>query len=789
MRSPPPSKIHRAPAPPRRGSLPAKPNVELRLAIGKDGLGLELARPARIACVEVTDLAATLPTARFPIDVSGGVARFRHRRGLLQALALEAPSRGVERWAAPRLRGLVSAEAPEVWISARGDGATFALSANERALEEKGTPRILAFDLFILADGDDLLFVVAGARGAGLAAPATALATAAVETLLEGTGAVREGAQLRIARASERIGRALLPDAGARAPSAEGMRWTAIAASGDSWLLRASTHGAAAQPSDDALRGRESAALTRDADDARFAGDLVRARALDLTSLERAPRHPDIARRIAEIDQLAGDRAEAALATLALAGRNVSGSPEPSGVLAAALLAETGDQYAAVAAFARVGEAEVVPALGAYAFERAAELSADPYEALALLDRGLARAPRTMRLRWSRMRARLAVGRLEDALADVEHLEAQATTAEKHFVWRRAGEAWSRAGHRAEAATLFERALRYAPDAPEALAGIGMALVAEGRAARGVVLLTRAIELAEKAGVSAHATSIELARALADALEDLPAAIARVQTVPNDAAEAREARGLEGRWRARLGDLAGATLAFARLRDLASTGAGRPGTSALDFLIEAADFEREERADLFGAQRHLAAALQLAPHDARALRMYREVGAEIARGAKGEERAPLPMAGNEDADEFGEEEPETHVGKRSSPTRLDIAFAKDESPIADGGDGALSDEAEARASARVDDLIRVLHIDPTRDEIVDELAALLQSLGRSHELLALLIARLEDATPERRAALAAPTRAVLERLEKSARDEGRESEAQLFRDAIAMLRL
>src|SRR5579883_1989616 len=56
------------------------PDVALRLAIGRAGVGIELASPTRVGCLTITELTAALPGARFPLDVSGGVARFRHRR-------------------------------------------------------------------------------------------------------------------------------------------------------------------------------------------------------------------------------------------------------------------------------------------------------------------------------------------------------------------------------------------------------------------------------------------------------------------------------------------------------------------------------------------------------------------------------------------------------------------------------------------------------------------------------------------------------------------------------------
>jgi len=67
--------------------------------------------------------------------------------------------------------------------------------------------------------------------------------------------------------------------------------------------------------------------------------------------------------------------------------------------------------------------------------------------------------------------------------------------------------------------------------------------------------------------------------------------------------------------------------------------------------------------------------------------------------------------------------------------------------------------------------------------VVDELVTLLTRLGRSMDLLALLSARLEDAPPERRDALLPRHREVLATLEREARADGREAEADLFKMA------
>jgi tetratricopeptide (TPR) repeat protein len=512
----------------------------------------------------------------------------------------------------------------------------------------------------------------------------------------------------------------------------------------------------------EAAHAREAGGLARASDDALFANEMEGARALAVAALERAPRHRELSRRIAEIDRAFGGRAEAALATMVEAEREAG---DRDGLLVAELLAEVGDLDAAVASLARVGETEAVAPLAARAFERAAELTRDPHDALVWLDMALARAPALTRIRRSRLVRRLAAGRIEDALADAEHLEAQASGAkERHAVWRHAGRAWQDAGRQTEAAPLYERALRFDPEDPEAFAGLGSALVASNRAARGTALLAHAASLAEARGDAAPHIVLALAIALAEAMDDRPAAIARVRSIASDAREALRARGFEGRWRAGLGDLAGASFAFARMRELADVLVDAPADAtrspAVERLVEAADFEATLRDDLHAAQRHLACALRLAPHDEAAGAAYRDVGYRIAG------RPPPPS--------------EEEVAPR---VPLDLGLPQDGLPEA----MEPAAEGEAEDAARVDELTLTLRANPTDDSVVDELSERLLRLGRSHDLLALLSARLEDAPPERRAALLPKQREVLSRLEHDAREAGREIEASLFKDALAML--
>jgi hypothetical protein len=149
---------------------------------------------------------------------------------------------------------------------------------------------------------------------------------------------------------------------------------------------------------------------------------------------------------------------------------------------------------------------------------------------------------------------------------------------------------------------------------------------------------------------------------------------------------------------------------------------------------------------LLAAQRHLACAQRLRPSDADVDREYRAVCAALSPRV-----APVPVPAASPA-----------------PTR-------DVEPEAELD--------EAHASARVEELTRTLQNDPSRDDVVDELTAHLMRLDRGLELLALLSARLEEATPSRRTELLPAQRTVLQRLEEKARGAGREMEASLFRDA------
>ena len=64
--------------------------MPLRLTVAGGALGLELYEPVALEPLVVEDLAWSLPKLRFPVDLSGGVDTFRHRRGELTRLELGA---------------------------------------------------------------------------------------------------------------------------------------------------------------------------------------------------------------------------------------------------------------------------------------------------------------------------------------------------------------------------------------------------------------------------------------------------------------------------------------------------------------------------------------------------------------------------------------------------------------------------------------------------------------------------------------------------------------------------
>jgi hypothetical protein len=255
--------------------------------------------------------------------------------------------------------------------------------------------------------------------------------------------------------------------------------------------------------------------------------------------------------------------------------------------------------------------------------------------------------------------------------------------------------------------------------------------------------MARAVELADRKGVAAYDAVLALARALADSAGDLPHAIARLRTIPAGEPQSLDARGLEGRYRASLGDLAGASIAFAQMRDAIELAKEIDQQRACAWLVEAARFERHVKKDPLSAQRHLGSALQIMPRDNKILSLFREAAAEAARASREASRAPVSDA----------------------PAPFDRAL-------------------EEERAARLTDQLRG---DPSSHSIALELAHVLARLGRDLDLFALLSARLEDATEETRPDLVPLQRAVLGRMVERARRDRRVDDEKMYSGALARL--
>src|SRR5262249_39440018 len=171
--------------------------------------------------------------------------------------------------------------------------------------------------------------------------------------------------------------------------------------------------------------------------------------------LERAPRDPDLARRLADLDRVVGGRADAALATLL-----ETMTAAEAGFLAGELLAATDSPQGSVLALRQAAERGVSGPLAALALLRASQAPETIRERLDLLDQAVARSPALEAPRWARFALRLELADLKGAMIDAEHLEAAARGAHKrHEVWRRAADGFLAQGHHAKSVTLFERAL------------------------------------------------------------------------------------------------------------------------------------------------------------------------------------------------------------------------------------------------------------------------------------------------------------------------------------------
>jgi len=711
--------------------------VELRLALARGHLGIELSRPFRFGALELVDLQVRLTNVRFPVDLSGGVRRFRHVRGSLTRMKVELPLFDGSRALSPKLHALFVVA--ELTLAACRDGVVVGVATEGGAL---------AFDVLAAPIGEHVRLIVEAARGTGLPDAAHTLACRALSALL-GDQAEQTGSAFLLRDPFGEICREVLPAAGARAPATRGLNsYFHVVDDGKSGrvALSASADEAPAQLSPRVVRALETVELLSEADSAAISGDRETARRAYLAAIEKAPRHPEAVHRLAALDLSFGDRAEAALSTLIDLG-----SATDAGLLGSEVLAAMGEREAAYVAAVRAASDEPFGRLAAHAWLRAAELSDEREARASALDAALSRAPAMANARWARVELALSHGDVKSALGDVSHLEAAAPGRDqKHEALRRAAELFLTRGLPAESERLFERALRWEPKSSAAVAGLARALRDRGKHGRAIDLLARAVSMAEKEASSLHDDlSLELAESLAAFANDRPAAVARAAAIGQDARAAPRARLAEARWRADLGDRTGASRALGRLRSIAEVaaerGAGGLPRETADLLVEAATLEREVLLDVAAARHALSLALRLSPNHGgarRALSALANIVEPVSQAA-----APAPA--------------ESLVAK---PAVAQPAGPRD----------------EAELEQHVDQLTSKLRGDPSNAAVSRELAAILEQLGRDLDLLALLSARIDEAPADERPEWVRERRRTLKRLAATAEREGRQSEAELY---------
>ena len=311
---PAPSRLRRRPATRRarrRRPPPPPPDVDvaLRLAIGREGIGLELARPARLGCL-VGDRARGDAAGR---ALPGG--RLGRRAALPPPARRAAAAGGGARRAVARALGGAAAAGPRGHARAGGVDRRSRGGGDRRASSQRAGPggrgararrRCWRSTCTRWPRRGPRARRGAGARG-GPAAPATALAVG----VRRGAAGRRRGAAGRGVRRCETargaIARALLPEAGARVPAAEDVRWTSVAAR-ERHLGAPRRAGSASRR----RRARRRSARARSRcscgrPTTRSCAATRRRRApLCVDALERAPRHAEIVRRIVDIDVRGG---------------------------------------------------------------------------------------------------------------------------------------------------------------------------------------------------------------------------------------------------------------------------------------------------------------------------------------------------------------------------------------------------------------------------------------------------------------------------------------------------
>lgn len=780
----------------------------LQLAIGRDGVGLELSKPVELGPATLLSARSRLVGLGFPLDVSGGVDRFRHRRTTLERALVAVEHGPAERWLSSITEGLLSgglSEARIAWAPPPdvGTGESpwereehVVWSSGNVRIELANATSVVVFDLALAPHGGGIAAIAHRIRALGTPRAPTQIVGALlvrVARALEG-----EAAGLRLTL-NDPVKLAVLSTfvvRGARVPTREELVLEGMRPEVERFVLELKRGATPAAPSSVFVALDELDRLIGEADVAFVASDTPRAREGYLRALDRAPRHRTILTRLAELDAFAEGRTEAALSWLRDAQRGkgrrgLDGNDLGRTLLAAACNERLGARGRARAAWERSGNWAFdrgESRLASRAWSRAASLAGnDDPQLPSLLDRALSADPGETEARWRRVAFAIDLGDDARAMEDVQHLEAQAKGRERRLrTLMRAAALFRDAGRLDRAVPAWERALRHAPEERAVLAGLGSALLSAGETPRAVSLLSRALEAPGEASTRGPIL-LELARALGDGVGDVPAAIARLREISSDDPHAARARALEGALRLRIGDRVGAEQAYATAAEAVER-RGVPEDDAravVELLVGAAKVVHMDGAAELG-MRLAMAALSVVPGDTNVRAVVSALGRDVAERARfapeSEPLEPEPLTPERpfEPPNLFEPEPKTDPGLVISAPSAS-SFDKDvfafEEPDGNGDD-------EARAEA----LLARLKADPGDDEAVFGLVDVLSRLGRDFELFALLQARFEDAAPETRASMIPTQRAVLERMAALAEKRGATMEAQLYRDALEALK-
>ncbi len=759
----------------QRQSANAEPKALLQLSASRGKLALELAAPFPIGPLHVVKLVSSLDGLQFPVDLSGGVARFRHRRGSLDLMAVEAQFASLSQSLLPKAKSALNSRNLQLTLLPQDHGFTVGVHDEHFAL---------AFDAAFAPDDETIRFVVFNARGMGLGCHPHA-ASLRLATTLCGRRARRKGSLITIQRALQHLAREVLLDAGARLPSCTGLRlgWHETQ---DGICVVASTSDCELSAPDHVVRALELARIAEYADNALAADHIDEARAAYLTALESAPRHPDLVLRIAELDAVAQHNPESTLATIVETMPAVD-----AGLSAVHMLAAIGDTEAAAVAARRAAEREIFAPLAARILALSASHYDELFTKLATLDEAVARCPSCSSIRWDRARARLQYGRFDDAAADLGQLEIAARGAQAKFeVCLDSGQLLLNFNQHREARSFFKRALRYVPRSAEASAGLARAFFAAGDKQRGVALLSRAVTLSESTQPPTNTFVLELAVALAERTHDLPSAIYHVRSIPFGSEQTVAARALEGRWRHLLEDTVGASHAFSQAREAAAQLPRQTVANLAGWLVEATRFELDVRHDALAAKRHIQLALEACPRDPEIENLFRHVARTLASNPSNTP-GPLAQPPQEPAQEHQAGSKSTQIDdaspKTPTPKTPTPKTPTPKTPTPNQNIFDLSD-SDVEGEARIEELTARVRAAPDDHGAVFELCELLERAGRLLDLMALVSARLEESSdPAIRDDLSAVYKRTLAALISECRSQSRDEEAEMYEMVLQTL--